>query len=59
MSYEEEVKEIEDWYWKQRDEILKTPSSGGLDGERSTKGSALGRELSKKLQELKEKYGIE
>ncbi len=58
MSYEEEYKQIEDWYWKERDEINKIPSSGGLDGPAMSKGAALNRELTVKLNDLKTKYNI-
>lgn len=59
MTFEEECEELKKWIWKEQDKILKIPWSGGLDGEGSSKSAALGREVTRRYEELKKKYNIE
>lgn len=56
MTLKEEALALKSWYFESVNRINKMPSSGGLDGQKSSEISNLNKELKRKMKVLEEKY---
>jgi hypothetical protein len=56
--FNKEYDELKEWFIKKTDECLKIPWEGGRDGESSHELHKTIEEYNRRLQALKEKYGI-